>query len=246
MSLAQALFSSTRLFDIVANIEVTLLTLHVHLDESGDLNFSPTGSRYYVFTTAWTYDPSPLAHELTALRFRLVKQGHGERLSGFHAREDPQPRRDLVLNILMKHVTWNFAAIVVDKRRVNPILYDPETFYPKFSTMVLRFVFKGRIKAKTAGVLIYTDTLPFTGKQAKAAEAAIKMACRSDLPTGLPFQVLHHRRESNAWIQVADYCCWSICRKWEHGNRDVYDQIRARLAALEIDPTSRGDGMTYY
>jgi hypothetical protein len=112
--------------------------------------------------------------------------------------------------------------------------------------MVLRFVFKGRIKPNTTGVLIYTDTLPFSGNRAKAAEVAIKAACRADLPAGLPFHVLHHRRESNAWIQVADYCCWSVCRKYEQGNRDKYDQIRARLAATEIDPTSQGDGTIYY
>jgi Protein of unknown function (DUF3800) len=223
-----------------------VLTIHVHLDESGDLNFSPTGTRYYIFTAAWTYDPAPLASELTALRFRLVKEGRGERLSGFHAREDAQPRRDLVLGILVKHPTWSFASIVVDKRRVNPVLYDPEKFYPKFATMVLRFVFKGRLRPKTSGVLIYTDTLPFSGKQARAAEVAIKAECRRDLPDGLPFHVLHHRRESNSWIQVADYCSWTICRKWEHGEKGIYDQLRVRLAATEIDPTSLGDGKIYY
>lgn len=221
-------------------------TLHVHLDESGDLNFSAAGTRYYIFTSAWTYEPAALANELTALRFRLVKDGHGEHLGGFHAREDAQPKREIVVDVLRRHHDWSFASIVVDKRRVNPVLRDPDKFYPKFASMVLRFVFRGRVKPGTSGILIYTDTLPFTGKQAKAAEVAIKTACRSDLPAGLPFKVLHHRRESNAWIQVADYCCWSMCRKWEHGNLDVYERLRPRLAATEIEPTSRGDGTVYY
>jgi hypothetical protein len=116
-------------------------TLHVHLDESGDFNFSPTGSRYYIFACAWTYEPAPMANELAALRFSLVKQGHGERLSGFHACEDPQLRRDRVLEILTRHKTWNFAAIVLTKKRINPSLYEPEKFYPKFATVLLKFVF---------------------------------------------------------------------------------------------------------
>lgn len=223
-----------------------MTTLHVHLDESGDFNFSPTGTRYYIFACAWTYEPAPLASELTALRFSLVKQGHGERLSGFHAKEDAHPRRERVIDILTRHRNWNFASIVITKRRVNPVLYSPETFYPKFCTMLLRFVFRGRIKPHTNAVLVYTDTLPFTGSRAKATEIAIKSACRSDLPAGMPFLVLHHRRESNAWIQVADYCCWSVCRKWEHGIPDVYDRVTCRIAATEIDPTGRGDGMIYY
>lgn len=194
---------------------------------------------------AWTYDPAPLAGDLTALRFRLVKDGHGEQLSAFHACEDPAPRRDLVINTLLARKTWNFASIVVDKPRVNPFLYDPMTFYPKFAAMVLRFVFRGRVKPGTSRVLVYTDTLPFEKKRALAVEVAIKKSCRDDLK-GLPFQVLHHRRESNAWIQVADYCCWSVFRKWENGNLDAYDQLRARLADAEIDPMSRGDGTVYY
>ena len=174
-------------FDVSANAEVTLPTLHIHLDESGDLNFSPTGTRYFIFAAAWTYEPAPLANELNTLRFSLIKQGHGERLSGFHAKDDAAPRRATVIPILRKHTNWNFASIVVEKRRVNPTIWDCGKFYPKFSSMALRFVFRGRIKPKTSQVLIYTDTLPFSGKQARAAEAAIKSACRSDLPNGIRF-----------------------------------------------------------
>lgn len=224
-------------------------TLHVHVDESGDLNFAPTGTRYYVFAAAWTYNPSPLATDLTRLRFGLVKAGHfqhGQDLAAFHAREDPAPRRDAVIAALLAHAGWNFASIVVDKPKVNPVLYDPFVFYPKFLSMVLRFVFRGRLIGGTTRALIYTDTLPFPKKQGLAVEVAIKRSCQADLPKGLPFSICHHRRESNAWIQVADYCCWSVCRKWEHGNPDAYDRLRSRLAATEIDPMSRGDGTVYY
>jgi len=111
--------------------------------------------------------------------------------------------------------------------------------------MVLRFVFRGRVRPGTSQILVFTDTLPFERKRALAVEVAIKKSCHEDLP-GLRFQVFHHRRESNAWIQVADYCCWSVFRKWENGNLDAYNRLRARLADTEIDPMSRGDGTLYY
>src|ERR1700740_3204463 len=112
-------------------------TLHGHRDEAGDLNFAASGSRYFIFTAAWTYDPAPLAYELNMLRFQIIKEGHGERLSSFHAREDAEPKRNRVIEVLLKHRTWNFASIVVEKRRVNPKLYEPADFYPKFTNMVL-------------------------------------------------------------------------------------------------------------
>jgi hypothetical protein len=225
-----------------------MATLHVHIDESGNFEFSCKGSRYYVFTAAWTYDPAPLAAALINLRFDLVKKGHGDELSSFHACYDPEPRRNLVIDTMLAHEGWSFASIVVDKPRVNPSLYEADKFYPKFASMVLRFIFKGRVKPRTSQVLIYTDTLPFDRKRAKAVEVAIKKSCRDDLGSGTPFKVLPHRRESNAWIQVADYCSWSVCRKWEHSNSntDAYDRLKPKIAATEISPMSRGDGMTYY
>lgn len=223
-----------------------LPTLHIHTDESGNFDFSPRGTRYYVFTAAWTYHPAALAADLTALRFRLIKEGCGESLSAFHACEDSPWLRSKVIAILLKYPSWSFASLVVDKPKVNPALYDPQKFYPKFLSMVLRFVLRGRVGPNTSQVLVFTDTLPMAQKkQAKAVQVAIKQACQREQPR-IPFHVLNHRRESNAWLQVADYCCWSVCRKWEHGNNNEYDVLKARLAATEIDPMSRGDRTTYY
>lgn len=222
-----------------------MATLHIHLDESGNFVFSAKGTRYYIFTVAWTYDPAPLAADLTALRFGLLKQGHGLDLCCFHACDDPKPRRDAVIAMIRNKSGWNFASIVIEKKRVNPTLHAPEEFYPKFLTMVLNFVLRGRVKPNTNQVLIYTDTLPFPRKQAAAVEAAIKKSCRQEL-SQIPFHILHHRIESNAWIQVADYCCWSIYRKWENGDTEAYDLLYAKLAATEIAPMSRGDGTEYY
>jgi hypothetical protein len=84
--------------------------IHIHVDESGDFNFSPTGSRYYIFTTAWTYDPAPLADALTRLRFGLIKAGHlqaSQELASFHASDDPGPRRTQVLGALLTRTGWN-------------------------------------------------------------------------------------------------------------------------------------------
>jgi hypothetical protein len=91
--------------------------------------------------------------------------------------------------------------MVVEKAKVNPAIYNPQDFYPKFLTMVLRFVLKGRVRPDTSQILIYTDTLPITQKKhAKAVQVAIKQSCQREQPH-LSFHVLNHRRESNAWLR---------------------------------------------
>lgn len=107
-------------------------TLHVHLDESGDFNFSPTGSRYYIFTAAWTYDPAPLAGHLTTLRFSLLKAGHNVPM--FHATKDRQANRNAVVKVLSGHDDWAFAAVVIEKTKVYPRLHAPYRFYPEFAS----------------------------------------------------------------------------------------------------------------
>jgi hypothetical protein len=113
-------------------------TLHLHLDESGNMTFKPSGSRYYVLAAAWTYDPHGLAEDLNHLRFSLLKQGHD--LHRFHATEDKQVNRDAVVNALARHAGWRFAAVVIEKAKAHPDLRPPHRFYPRFAASALRYL----------------------------------------------------------------------------------------------------------
>ena len=212
-------------------------TLHVYLDESGNFDFSPRGSRTYAFAVAWTYDPAPMAQDLTSLRFRLLKEGQD--LQSFHATEDRQANRDAVVEVLRRHGTWQFAALIVDKAKVYPPIREEQRFYPQFASYLLRFVFRGRVQSGTDKILIFTDSLPVKKKR-EAVEKAIKTTCRAELEPTLPFHCFHHSRASNCWIQVADYCSWAVFRKWEKGDTRTYDQLRCRLAAPELDVLAAG------
>ncbi len=217
-------------------------TIHLALDESGDFNFTPTGSRFYIFTIAWTYNPAPLAEGLTRLRHSLLKQGKD--IPSFHAAEDEQATRNKVVELLCSHADWRWAAIVLEKRKINPALYDPYLFYPQFASMLFRFVFRGCLAAGTSHVMAFTDQLPLKSKR-EPVEKAFKKTCRAELGK-TPFHVYHHPRASNPWIQAVDYCCWSVYRKWQGGDSRTYDTLKCRLQAPELDLCSRGDQTAYY
>ena len=205
-------------------------TLHVCLDEAGDLNFSRTGTKYYVFAVAWTMDPYPVSRDLARLRFDLLKQGYD--LPSFHATEDKQANRNAVVDVLLKHANWQFAALIVEKSKVNPVLRKQHLFYPKFACMAFRFVFRGRTATATR-VLAFTDRLPVK-KHKNSVAAAFKHSCRQDL-RHIPFNLYHHPRESNYLIQLSDCCCWAVQRKWARQDLRTYNQIAPRLAMPELD-----------
>jgi hypothetical protein len=219
-----------------------LSTIHIALDESGDFTFNRSASIYYVFTAAWTYDPAPLAYALTDLRCSLLKQG--KNIVSFHACEDEQSTRNAVVDLLCAHDGWHFAAAVVEKPKVNPSIRDPYTFYPTFASMLFRFIFRGCLRKETTHVIALTDTLPLQ-RNREPVEKAFKTVCRSELGR-IPFQVYHHPRASNPWIQVVDYCCWAVYRKWHHGDDRTYQKLACRLKARELEVFRRGDQTVYY
>ena len=176
-------------------------TLHVHLDESGDWSFNPKGSRYFVFAVAWTYNPQPLAQSLTSLRYQII--GQGTSIESFHAAPDSQITRDLVVRTMLSHHDWSFAAVVLEKRKVNPVLREPQRFYPQFSGTLLRFVLRGRVLPGTNRVLVYADTIPLaTNRKREGVVKTMKTICAKELGVGTVHHVFSHRRESNKWLQV--------------------------------------------
>ena len=45
------------------------------------------------------------------------------------------------------------------------------------------------------------------------------------LPEGMHYRILHHSSRSHFGLQVADYCCWAVYRKWQSGETAYHDQI---------------------
>jgi len=156
------------------------------------MTFKPSGSRYYVLTAAWTYDPPGLADDLNRLRFSLLKQGHD--LHRFHATEDKQVNRDAVVSALARHAGWSFAAVVIEKAKVYPDLRPPHRFYPRFAASVLRYVFRRHLQAGTSTVLVFTDTLPIN-KRREAVEKSIKTVCRHELQAETRFEPPSEREQ---------------------------------------------------
>jgi hypothetical protein len=138
---------------------------------------------------------------------------------------------------------WRFAAVVIEKRKVNPVLRHPETFYPKFATPLLRFVFRGCVKPDTDQIVVCTDSLPT--KRKDGVTKALKHVCASELKTKRVW-LYHHPRHSNKWIQIADYCAWGLQRKWERSDVRTYDDLKGHLTKPELNLCAWGDQSNYY
>ena len=117
-------------------------------------------------------------------------------------------------------------CLVVEKAKVEPALQADWHFYPEVLTHLLKLILPVELDDGDAErVIVITDTIP-VNKKRRAIERGVWTALHGTLPPGMQYRVLHHQSRSHYGLQVADYCCWAIFRKWQTGERTWYDRIK--------------------
>ena len=213
--------------------------IYLFFDESGDFNFSPSGSPYYYFGALTTRDPLPISHALTEVRYELIR--NGLELERFHATEDRQHVRDRVFAALGAYGGFEFDCVVVEKRKAHPSLYDAARFYPQFAAYLLRYVFKRYADPKEPVILI-TDRIPVK-KREQAVEKAFKTFMRTELGDR-SFSVLHHASAAHPCLQAADYCTWAVHKKWKDNELRPFNAV-SRFVRSEFDIFANGTETHY-
>ena len=218
--------------------------LSIYVDESGNIDFSPNGTKYFVLTAVSTLGCATLAGDLHSLKHLIARNG-GD-LERFHATEDRQAVRNQVFGTLGMHVAhqcFEVDAVVVPKNKTDPSIRDVEAFYPKILKVVLQYVLQRRRAGALDKILVWTDQIDFKRKR-KAVEKAIKLYLANELRSPVPYHLYHHPSSSEPWLQVADYCGWAIYRKWTDGELRPYHEIQPRVSR-EFDIFASGT-TTYY
>jgi hypothetical protein len=209
--------------------------LYLFLDESGNFDFSPTGTKYLTFTCLATEDPTYGVLELYNLKHDLIEQGYN--VESFHATEDKQIVRDRVFSILNKCRNFTIDSIIVEKCKTNPTIRDPVIFYPKIHTYLLKYVFARYPAESFEKLIIFTDQLPVRKKR-EAITKALKMGIKESVP-GKTYSILHHQSKSHIYLQIVDYCSWAIYVKWERKEFRPYKEIKDKIKS-EFDIFKHG------
>jgi hypothetical protein len=215
------------------------MAVYLFFDESGNLDFSRNGTRYYVFGALTTHEPAAFSRLLSEFRYELLSEG--VELEFFHATEDRQHVRDRVFRIIDSIGGFEFDAVIIDKAKVAPPLREETRFYPRFASELLTRVFE-RHPHPGERIVIVTDRLPVNRKR-QAVEKAFKTFLRQKLQDR-PFSIVHHSSAGHSGLQAADYCTWAIFKKWTTGEARPYEQVRrfvrseTEVAGAETDEVS--------
>lgn len=214
--------------------------LYIFLDESGNFDFSPGGTSYFVLTALSTTDPEEMAPALYRLKHELILAGRD--IEYFHATEDQQVVRDQVFDILAGG-TYELDAIIVEKAKTHPPLRDEARFYPMMCRYLLQYALRRYQWRGFESFVIFTDALNVKRKR-EAIQKGLKEGLRSVVGRGKAFRLLHHASKSHPYLQAVDYCNWAVYVKWERGELRPYQMIREKLRSeFEI---FREGAMRYY
>jgi Protein of unknown function (DUF3800) len=229
-------------------------TLFLFLDESGNLDFSPNGTRYWSLTAFCTFHPSQKKEGFIDLLYSLADSGKGQ--SYLHATNDKQAVRDEVFTLIRGLEDGHEVhSVIAEKKKAGPSLYrasairkgkpvvvkDESRFYEVVCKALLTYVF-GCERFKHAKQVVIVLSSIFTHERHQDLRKALTKGLTGR--TKIPFQIYFHENRCDINCQIADYCGWAIFRKWETGDSRSYDLIRGRIRN-EFDIFQRGMN-TYY
>lgn len=201
--------------------------LYVFLDEAGNLDFSPNGTRFFILGAITQERPFRCHGPLDDLRHEIIEGGLD--LEYFHATEDRQAVRDRVFATISPHLpTLKFDAVVAEKRKTGPALQHPHAFYPRMVGYLLRYILNEYRLTDFAEIVVITDRLPVQSKRT-VFEKSIKTTLAGMLPSEARYRLLHHDSKSHYGLQVADYLTWAVHRKWTLDDARSYDLIRPAI-----------------
>jgi len=218
-----------------------LSNLFIFLDEAGNDDFSPSGTKYLLLSSIATENPALLVAELYELKHGICQSGID--LEYFHATTDKQWVRDRVFQLLASSTHLQVDSLIVEKAKTYPAIANYLKLYPRISFYLLRFVLDRFDLAIYDHVFVFLDYLAVKGKR-EALIKGTKEAISLLLEHAKRYSVHQHRSMSHPYLQVADYYCWAIYRKWEANDYRSYDLVRNQISS-EFDIFQRGTERFY-
>ncbi|MFC0082829.1 DUF3800 domain-containing protein [Aciditerrimonas ferrireducens] len=212
-------------------------------DESGNFDFSCTGTRWFLVGTLTCEDGTVhrLRQQLADLRARVTRIDRSHP-GWFHAAEDRQAIRDQVFEALCA-MPVRFDVTALEKPKAKPeIRSTPERFY--------QYAWYYHFKYVLPRVCTSGDTLEVvladigTKRQRAAFREALDDVFNQCLPRSVRHTEAFWHCSAEECLQAADYFLWATFRRWERQDERSY-QLISHLVQSEFDLFARGE-VRYY
>lgn len=214
--------------------------LFCYLDESGDLNFSPTGSRYYLYTALAVRRPLPLHDDMLRAKYSIVLAGGDLSRSHstndfFHATEDAPVTREAAYGVLRAHShELRVYSCVADKAALPDGMQDQAAFYSRIAGELVGGVLRDEYVREPYGhVCVLLDRIPVHKKRSAVLGSIKRRVKISAMERGASYNVRPMESQSDFGLQAADYCSWAIYQQRTNGVDDYVGLLGGSVARIE-------------
>jgi len=187
----------------ISYIVDAMRSLFVFLDESGNFDFSPSGTSHFVMTAAITEDPLKSSAALQSLKYHFLEQGSD--IEWFHAAPDRQAVRDQVFTAISALNGIRYHHIHIEKRKASATVQTASAIYALCGETLLRGILRDSIPEDVDQVIIIFDKA-LTRKDQEAFLKSVKPSLKS---SGISYQIYFHRTMTDFNGQIADYGAWA-------------------------------------
>jgi hypothetical protein len=209
---------------------IAMKTLYLFIDESGNLDFSPSGTKYYLLNVLSTTHPFGIGSPLLKLRYELLPNyACGPQMEdggSFHASEDIQTVRNQVFSILTNtNHDLRIDSVIAQKNKTHPTLQKQEVeFYRTLGETALRYALS-RVEWHGYDHVVMVFSSVFDRKKRGILKQAFKSLIKRH--AGVPFALYFHDSKFDLCNQAVDYFGWAVYRKWEIGDARSYELVKS-------------------
>ena len=210
---------------------------YVFLDEAGTTDFSGSSesSRHFIIASV-TMDDCAVGDALLALRRDLLWTDL-VLPNGFHATDDRQAVRDRVFDLIAAF-PFRVDGTIAHKEHVDAHLRaDPVRLYKVVVYKHLKRLSKDL--RETPEVQVTCAALG-TRREQRAHAEGLEDILRS-VRRRRDWREAMWSSAADPCLQLADYCCWAIQRRWERDDDRSYALIQDKIAT-EVELFAGGDG----
>lgn len=202
------------------------LRMYIFLDESGDLGFKKTSSKWFLFTIAIVPNPRMLERVVKKV-WRTLKKEHNS-LNELHASHERDITRKRMLKMLSELPDLKVMCTILNKKKVYLDLQNQKNYLYNFTANILldRLHTKGVLK-KDEPIHLFIDR--------KDTKKVLRENFINYLTDSMKkrrdgtFHVELHASHENKSLQAVDFLSWAIFRKYEFGDYEFYEIIKNKI-----------------
>jgi len=199
---------------------------YIFLDESGDLGFKKTSSRWFLFTIAMVSTPRSLERVIKKI-WRPLKKKH-KKLGELHAYHADDITRTRMLKKLNELAGLKVLCVILNKKKVYVDLQNQKNYLYNYTANILldRLHSSGKLKDGES-IHLYIDR--------KDTKKRLRENLIQYLTTSMEdrrkerFSVELHTSHENKSLQAVDFISWAIFRKYERGEYEFYEIIKSKI-----------------